>query len=213
MSEMSKKTAGKFEEVKRQYEWHDHHHAVAILTQDFPELFMEICDTLLAFRLHEKHIRQAGGNESEIPKTFSRMLRALGWQERKLTAKLVVDDEPVSTDTHHIDFVKDKVAFDLEWNSKDQTFDRDLYAFRAFFEYRKIAVAILVTRSNDLDPYFDELGEYVDKYGVRRKYKDKYGASTTHMNKLLPRLDAGRSGGCPVLAIGMTQRQLVRGNG
>ena len=109
--------------------------------------------------------------------------------------------------------MKGKVAFDLEWNSKDQTFDRDLYAFRAFFEYRKIAVAILVTRSNDLDPYFAELGEYVDKNGRKRKYKDKYGASTTHMGKLLPRLRAGRSGGCPVLAIGITQKQLERSHG
>src|SRR3546814_4372321 len=27
-------------------------------------------------------------------------------------------------DGHKIDYVKGKVAFDLEWNSKDQTFDR-----------------------------------------------------------------------------------------
>lgn len=27
-----------------------------------------------------------------------------------------------------------KIAFDVEWNSKDQTFDRDLYAFRSFSE-------------------------------------------------------------------------------
>jgi len=45
------------------------------------------------------------------------------------------------------------------------------------------------------------------KYGTEREYKSKYGASTTHMNKLLPRLKAGRSGGCPVLAIGITQKQ------
>ncbi len=28
-------------------------------------------------------------------------------------------------DGHKIDYVKGRVAFDLEWNSKDQTFDRD----------------------------------------------------------------------------------------
>lgn len=28
---------------------------------------------------------------------------------------------------HNIDFLKGRVAFDLEWNSKDQTFDRDLF--------------------------------------------------------------------------------------
>ena len=29
-------------------------------------------------------------------------------------------------DGHNIDFIKEKVAFDLEWNSKDQTFDLSL---------------------------------------------------------------------------------------
>ncbi|MFI5102054.1 MAG: BglII/BstYI family type II restriction endonuclease [Terriglobales bacterium] len=31
--------------------------------------------------------------------------------------------------------MKGGVALDVEWNSKDQTFDRDLYAFRTFFEF------------------------------------------------------------------------------
>lgn len=128
-----------------------------------------------------------------------------------MTAKHVVDDWEVRTDTHKVDYVKGEVALDLEWNSKDQTFDRDLYAFRAFFDYRKIAVAVLVTRSNDLDPYFAQLGRYSDKYGQDRAYKDKYGASTTHLGKLLPRLAAGRSGGCPVLAIGITRHQRCGG--
>jgi len=208
ITKQSKAAARRFTAVKKVYEVHDHHHAAAILIQDIPNLFVEICDVLLAFKVSEDQIKKAGGNESDIPKTFTAMLRPLGWQEKKLTARMLVDDEEVSTDTHHIDFVKGSVAFDLEWNSKDQTFDRDLYAFRAFFEYGKIAVAVLVTRSDELEPYFDELGEYTDKYGVKRKYKEKYGASTTHMGKLLPRLKAGRSGGCPILTIGITKKQL-----
>jgi hypothetical protein len=36
----------------------------------------------------------------------------------------------------------------------------------------------------------------------------KYGASTTHVDKLIPRLEAGRSGGCPVLVFGITEKLL-----
>lgn len=128
--------------------------------------------------------------------------------EREPTnAKLIVNDnEVISHDTHKIDYVKGRVALDIEWNSKDQTFDRDLYAFRTFFEYNKISVGILVTRSNELDPWFVELGSVVDAYGVKRDIKDKYGASTTHMGKLIPRLEAGRNGGCPILVFGITPR-------
>ena len=121
---------------------------------------------------------------------------------------MVVDEAEISHDTHKVDYLKGRVAFDLEWNSKDQTFDRDLYAFSSFFNYNKISVGVLVTRSNKLDPWFVSLGEYKDRNGKTRAYKAKFGASTTHMGKLLPRLKAGRNGGCPVLVFGITPELL-----
>ena len=104
----------------------------------------------------------------------------------------------------------------LEWNSKDQTFDRDLYAFRAFHECDLIDAAVLLTRSADLDEVFVKLGPEIDaktgkvklKDGKPKMLKAKYGASTTWMGKLLYRLNAGRHGGCPVLALGM-KRTLI----
>lgn len=195
----------KFDRIRSLYECHDHQHAIAILTLDYPDLLEEICDVLLIFHLLVDDIKKPGGNESAIPKKLSELLRPKGWVERKLDAKLVVDDTVVSSDTHKVDYVKGDVAFDLEWNSKDQTFDRDLYSFRAFFEYRRIAVGVLLTRSSSLQQFFKSLGTYRDpETGKTKAYADKYGASTTHLDKLLPRLAAGRSGGCPVLAIGIT---------
>lgn len=197
----------KWDEVRALYECYDYQNCAAVLTIEFPDLFSEICGVLLSFRFTDGQVLAPGGNESQIPKAFSEVLRPLGWRERQFTTKLLVNDKPVSSDTHKVDYVKEQVAFDLEWNSKDQTFDRDLFAFRTFFEYRAIAAAVLVTRSNDLDSYFASLGRAIDKHGIEREIKSKYGASTTHMRKLLPRLDAGRNGGCPVLAIGITQKQ------
>lgn len=197
-------------EIQELYEVHEVHHASAILANEFPSEFSELCSSLLQFRLHEEHVKESGGNESKIPKIFSKILRPLGWKEGSLSAKLIVDDEEMKHDTHKIDYIKNRVAFDLEWNSKDQTFDRDLYAFRTFFEYGKISVGVLVTRSKELNPWFASLGEYTNKHGERRKYKDKYGESTTHMGKLLTRLQSGRNGGCPVLALGITTGLVVR---
>lgn len=177
------------------YEVRDCRHAAAILANEFPNEFVEICHALREFRITRADILKPGGNESDIPKRLSKILRPIGWVEKNLRAKMVADDVEVLQDTHKVDYLKGRVAFDLEWNSKDQTFDRDLFAFRTFFEYDRISVGVLVTRSNDLDPLFAELG-----------VKAKYGASTTHMNKLLPRLHAGRNGGCPVLVFGITRR-------
>jgi len=207
--EMSKKASNALKGIRKYYECHDHRHATDILIRSFPEYTLEICDALMKLTITMKDIKAPGGNESAIPKKISELLRPMGWMEVRLTAKQVIDEEGgeevVSIETHKIDYVKGRVAFDLEWNAKDQTFDRDLYAFRTFFDFRRISVGVLVTRSDELDDYFKSLGKYKDKYGVIREYRAKYGASTTHMGKLLPRLKAGRSGGCPILALGITR--------
>ncbi len=189
------------------YEVHDFKHAAAILAKEFPNEFAEICEALRTFRFTIDDITIGGKNESNIPKLFSNILRPLGWNEKNLKAELHVYEvkskkekelkNSVNHGSHKVDYLKGRVAFDLEWNSKDQTFDRDLYAFRAFFEYDAISIGILVTRSNDLDILFKELG-----------INTKYGASTTQMSKLIPRLQAGRNGGCPVLVFGITQKLL-----
>jgi hypothetical protein len=191
------------------YEIHDFKHASAILAKEFPTEFSEICLALRTFRFSLADITKGGGNESQIPKLFSEILEPMGWAERNLEAELNIYEVRNSRQkelkssfnhgTHKVDYVKGRVAFDLEWNSKDQTFDRDLYAFRAFFEYDAISLGILVTRSNELDPLFKDLG-----------LMHKYGASTTHLGKLLSRLRAGRNGGCPVLVFGITSKLATR---
>ena len=77
----------------------------------------------------------------------------------------------------------------MEWNSKDQTYDRDLFAMRTYYECDIISVGIIITRSESLNEVFKDLG-----------IMTKYGASTTFMGKLIPRLDSRRHGGCPILS-------------
>ena len=86
----------------------------------------------------------------------------------------------------------------MEWNSKDQTFDRDLLAMRTYFDCGLIDVGIIVTRSKSLDDVFKDIKDDNGKVLMR-----KYGASTTWMGKLLYRLDSRRNGGCPILAVGI----------
>ena len=181
------------DEIRNNYEIHDFRHAAAILKHEFPLEFDEIINALLKFKIRIQDFTDKGGSESQIPKRISTLLRPLNWVEGQLNAKLVVNEETISFDTHKIDYLKGRVAFDMEWNSKDQTYDRDLYAFRAFFDYNRISVGVLLTRSISLNPIFKRLG-----------VMQKYGASTTHIGKLIPRLKAGRNGGCPVLVVGIT---------
>jgi hypothetical protein len=196
-------------EVLDFYEVHNFRHAAEVLHASCPTELAELCAALAAFRISKADLLAPGGNESHIPKRVASLLRLHGWFETRIRGDLVVTIETHADDGlekaehriddfldgHKVDFVKNRVAFDLEWNSKDQTFDRDLYAFRAFHEAGIISAAVLLTRSENLNPIFKSLG-----------IMSKYGASTTWMGKLLYRLKAGRHGGCPVLVLGITPK-------
>ena len=193
------------------YEVHSFRHAAEVLASGCRAEYEELLEALRGFRITTRDIRAPGGNESSIPKQVSALLRPKGWFETRIKGDLLVTLEvkdeskskPVTRtiekniraflDGHKVDYVKNQVAFDLEWNSKDQTFDRDLYAFRAFYECGVISAAVLLTRSESLNAVFKHL-----------EVMPKYGASTTWMGKLLYRLTANRNGGCPVLVFGIT---------
>jgi len=191
------------------YEVHNYRHAAEVLSTGCPNELKELVEALRKFRIKTADILAKGGNESRIPKQMSSLLRPKGWYETRIQGDLIITVETHMTmkiektenridkfiDGHKIDYVKNTVAFDLEWNSKDQTFDRDLYAFRIFHEAGVINAAALLTRSASLNEVFKELG-----------IMKKYGASTTWMGKLTYRLHAGRNGGCPVLVFGITPK-------
>ena len=197
------------------YEFYDYGHAMEILSGSYPQEWQELINCLEQFEMSLADIAKEGGNKSDIPKKFDDLLFPKGWKEVKITADLLIKKGERSSrsgshgfkperveeltvegyiDGHNIDFVKNKVAFDLEWNSKDQTFDRDLLAMRNYFDARIIEVGVIVTRSEEMNEVFDSLGGDIKK---------KYGASTMWMGKLEPRLQARRNGGCPILAIGI----------
>ncbi len=200
------------------FEFQNYGHALEILYEAFPQEWEEIQDCLEQLLISIDDLKAAGGNETAIPKKFDDILYPLGWREIRITGDLLVkmyprkanqrgrfSEEPFDEkviegyiDGHNIDFIKDKVAFDLEWNSKDQTFDRDLLAMRTYFDCGLIEVGIIVTRSKELNDVFKEI---TDKNG--NTLIKKYGASTTWMGKLEYRLKSRRNGGCPILAIGI----------
>lgn len=205
--------------VRKKFEFCSYGHAWEILKEAFPEEWAELLQCFGKLQLTIDDIRQAGGNESPIPKKFDDVLYPCGWREIRISGDLIVkkyprqtaqrrgrfSDEPFEIDTisgyidgHNIDFLKNRVAFDLEWNSKDQTFDRDLLAMRTYFECGLIDVGVIVTRAEELNDVFRTT---LDERGV--PLLRKYGASTTWMGKLLYRLDSRRNGGCPILAVGI----------
>lgn len=66
------------------------------------------------------------------------------------------------------------------------------------FQLRAIDVGVILTRSTGLHGIFATLGK-----------AKSYGTSTTHHEKLCPRLEGGGGGGCPVLTFAITPELYV----
>lgn len=166
------------------YEIKSFRNAANLLTSAHPDEFQQLLDVLTSFEILIDDILKKGGNKSEVAKKLELALHPLGWNETRISGDLLVRRRSKALNTktkspkyvkvigssvlenfldgHQIDFVKGRVAFDLEWNSKDQTFDRDLYAMRAFYECGIIDVGIILTRSTDLSKMFADIASRVD---------------------------------------------------
>ena len=182
-------------EIIDKYEVYEYRHAIAILNVDFPEEYSEVIEMLCTFTLKKSAILTPGGRKSPISEELDSYLYKRGWVEKEFDTQLIIDGTTHETPTLKIDCYKNHIALDIEWNNKDPFYDRDLNNYRLLHDRGAISVAIIITRCTELQEIFNNLGK-----------KDSYGASTTHMKKLLPRIEGGSGGGCPILIFGISSK-------
>ena len=172
----------------RSDEWR---HAATILRYAYSMEWDDIMAVLRDFEMSEADIAP-GGRKSPIASRIDLHFTGLGWVEKSFDTKITVDQSQYDLPTHKVDCFKNKIALEIEWNNKDPFFDRDLNNFRLLFDLRVIDVGVIITRCDELQQIFDGLGR-----------GSSYGASTTHVSKLLPRIEGGGGGGCPILVFGI----------
>lgn len=184
--------------VRENYEAHEWKHASAILTQDFPDEWRDLMDLLSTLRLKKSWITVGGGNKSKLASFVDDFLTARGWAEKQFQTAIEVDGRRIDSPTHKVDCFRNGIALEVEWNNKDPFFDRDLNNFRLLFDLRAVSVGVILTRADALQDIFNDLGR-----------GSSYGNSTTHMSKLLPRIEGGGGAGCPIIAFGIRKSLLV----
>jgi hypothetical protein len=180
--------------IRSNYEVHEWKHACAILNSDFPDEWNDIIEVLANFKLKKSDVLAKGGGLSLISKHFNKAFKDRGWVEKSFDTLIVVDKNEMESPTHKVDCVKNRIALEIEWSNKDPFYDRDLNNFRLLFDLRAISVGIIITKSNELVDIFKDIGKEV---------WEKFGTTTTWMNKLLPRIEGGGGGGCPILVFGI----------
>ena len=169
------------------YVYYSTRYADVLLRHEFSSRFRDLAEALHDFRISWSEIEASGGNETPFVRRFVDSLAMRGWwtEQRKKSYKIDLLTPEVPG-----------IALDVEWNSKDQTFKRDLPEYRLLHEENVIAVGVIVTRGPELQ---DQL-----KGSFR-----KYGASTTHWSKLLSAMDL--AGTCPMMAIGIESDRIEDG--
>lgn len=152
-------------------EWYN---ASAVMREDHPTEWQDLLDILSEYRLNESYITNPGKNKSKTSIFIDQFLGERGWKETKFDTKMIVDGVESEAPTHKIDMFRNKVALEIEWNNKDPFYDRDLNNFRLLHSLRAVSVGIIITRSDQLQEIFNDLGRV-----------KSYGNSTTHLSKCL----------------------------
>lgn len=195
-------------------------YADVILRHSYPGRFTDLLTALKEFHPTLDELRAGGGGRTVFVARFDTSLavmhRGCIWGKQSITIEKTVrlDGTPVRmnrTRGHEIDmFGKGSVqqplpgvAVEMEWNNKDPFFDRDLINFQALHSEGAIAVAVIVTRGPRLQALIG--------HTIRSKDDGlKYGQSTTHWEKLIPKVNLGGGGQCPLLLIGI-EPERIRG--
>jgi len=227
------------QDIQDRYTIVETRNAAAIMQATNPDEFDVMCRVLSDFQLTTEMILTKGGNKTPAALTLDTAFREGGWREAKyeqtIDTRLIINPYRAGgerakrqrhahnvNEGHQVDNVKGRIALDVEWNAKDGNLDRDISNFRALYEAGQIDVAVMVTRitgklralAADLirlaKAQAEQDGDY-ERLGVLRKLADDPlgSTTTTNLEKLTPRIGRGDAGGCPLLAIAITERCFV----
>jgi hypothetical protein len=177
-----------------------------LLDAAFPVHAASLVAVLRSWTTTWADIEARGGNLSIPARALANAFTAAGWVEQAFELEVRLNDVPTVGKSHKVDHFSAKasgdpfpgIAVDTEWSNKDEFFDRDLINFEALHAARGIAVGVLICRSA---PLHEEMAR---RFGTQR-----FGARTTHWAKLMPRLDLGRGGATPIIAIGIGLGRVV----
>lgn len=205
-------------ELRQRYTWLETRNAAAVFKASNYAEFCELTNVLHNFSIYDSDILTPGGNRGPISIRIDKHFERLGWRAVRINMKatLIGKAKPssltrgqyldeflnseVSNNGYEVDNMKRRAAIDVEWNGKDGALDRDMAAYRALYDLGLIDVACIITRDHESIKNL-ALNDLGSESAARRLGT----ITTTHIARLRDRMVRGDSGGCPVLAVGISR--------
>jgi len=253
MSFVAAERVGRLQEIGFDIVWLSH--AEAIFKHDFGNALVELSEALSELTLPISEIVGSGGGETKFTPRLRRRLSDLGWPKHNFRIEKVIDGASRESTSHEVDHVRRfespaaAIACEIEWNTKDTFYDRDLQNFKRLHTEGAISAGVIITRGRTLQSALeDSLRRFVSDRGIdsfdalarngvvptpkqrqaieartvrarepirfgeawaQNFMSNKYGAATTHWDKLMERVARGVANPCPLLLIGLPATMIV----
>lgn len=208
--------------ILERYAIRETRNAATILRATSPIEFDEMVDVLATFSLTTNDLLIPGGNKSTVARRLDDAFRKRGWREGRVDTRIIsefqlqphrpagelkptVRTSEVFNKGYKADNVKGRIALDIEWNAKDGNLDRDIGAYRALYDAGVIDGAVMITRTQELAQLANKLGREAG-LSVSEAARRLGSTTTTNLDKLEPRMTRGDGGGCPLLAVAISER-------
>jgi len=196
--------------------------AAAVMQAICPEEWRDIVEVLTTYRLDPNSWLRAGGNRGDIAAQIDRQFAQRGWEETRLdleTKGILYRKDgtkagelpPVYQEGYLVDNFKNRVVLDVEWNAKDGNLDRDLSAYRSWYEAGVISAGVIITKDRlsllNLARLLwqDYQGAVPDELKTTKLPIDLTTSTTTTFDKAQLRVRRGVMGTCPILIVGANE--------
>ena len=154
-------------------------HGELIAKIEFKEEFDKIVHALSNWNIEiENNIIKRGGGQADQTLELTRIFHGHDWFKNRIKVENLVSFESkfasVSSNstTHEIDHIisnisNKMIALEIEWNNKDEFFDRDFQSMRGLYELGVIDLAVIVTRGEKLEQSFKPMvAHYFRENGI-----------------------------------------------
>lgn len=197
--------------------------AAAVIKAVCPTEWADIVEVLENYRLDPKSWLKAGGNRGDIAEQIDYQFRKRGWRETRLDLETrgilfdkdgnQVEELPViRQEGYLVDNFKNRIVLDVEWNAKDGNLDRDLAAYRSWFDAGIISAGLIITKDrlsllNLARRIWTEYQKTLPDADRAAKLPIDLKTSTvTAFDKAQMRLRRGVMGSCPILIVAATEK-------